>query len=61
MKSVYGMLTVYLVGWVAAVAGADRAEFTLGQGGNPWRVALAEESEEGGFYAVFNSDGELIE
>ena len=61
MKSVYGMLTVYLVVGLAAVAGADRAEFTLGQGGNPWRVALAEESEEGGFYAIFNSDGELID
>ena len=53
---------VFIVVALAAAVEADRAEFTLGGiDGNAWQVPLAEVGEAGGFYAIFNSAGELIE
>ena len=41
---------------------AERAEFTLGGvDGNSWQTPLAQAGEAGGFYAVFDADGQLVE
>ena len=54
--------SLWLVLALANPALGDRAEFTLGgEGGNRWNAPLALENEEGGFYAIFGSDGELVE
>ena len=38
----------------------DRAEFALGgEDGNPWTIPLALEGEEGGFYTVYGTDGQI--
>ena len=53
---------LWLVAMVAGPALGDRAEFTLGgEGGNPWTTPLAMSSEDGGFYAIYGADGQLIE
>ena len=54
--------SLWLVLALANPALGDRVEFTLGgEGGNRWTAPLALENEEGGFYAIFGSDGELVE
>ena len=59
------MRKYWSLGLAVALAGpvlGDRAEFTLGgEGGNPWTVPLALEGEEGGFYAIYGADGQLVE
>ena len=55
----YGVL--WLVVALASPALGDRAEFALGgEDGNPWTVPLALENEEGGFYTVYGSDGQVL-
>ena len=52
----------FLVVVLSTSARSERAEFTLGGvDGNAWQVPLAEDSETGGFYAIFDSDGQQVE
>ena len=52
----------FLVVALSTSARSERAEFTLGSvDGNAWQVPLAEDSETGGFYSIFDSDGQRVE
>ena len=56
----HGMLWL-LIALATPVLG-DRAEFALGgEDGNPWTIPLALEGEEGGFYTVYGTDGQIIQ
>ncbi|MCY4606896.1 MAG: hypothetical protein OXE49_21915, partial [Gemmatimonadetes bacterium] len=52
---------LWLVVALASPAPGDRAEFALGgEDGNPWTIPLALEGEEGGFYTVYGTDGQVV-
>ena len=52
---------LWLVVALAGPAVGDWAEFALGgEDGNPWAIPLALTSEEGGFYTVYGTDGQVV-
>ena len=52
---------LWLVIALASPARGDWAEFALGgEDGNPWTIPLALEGEEGGFYTVYGTDGQVV-